>query len=116
MPAALVIHWRELAEILQSEGCNEVAAARERCATELENCLNAQTGEPLSISSAAKESGYTEEHVRRLLRENPDMNAGRKGKPLIRRGDLPLKAVAGRNAGKYDPVADARSLMSRQGS
>jgi hypothetical protein len=115
-PTQLIVTWRELAEILRSEGCTEVAAARERCATELENCLNVQSSEPLSISAAALASGYTQEHLRRLLRENPGMNAGRNGKPLIRRGDLPLKTVAARNAEKYDPVADARSLMSRQGS
>jgi hypothetical protein len=115
-PPALVIRWRELADILRAEGCIEVAAARERCATELENCLDSLNGEKLSITFAARESGYSEESLRRMLRENPSLNVGRKGKPLIRRADLPRKAVAGRNGGQYDPVADARSLMSRQGS
>ena len=48
-------------------------------------------------------------------------NHGRKNAPRVRRGDLPQKAatvrkgvsLARKNA--YDPIADARSLRSRQG-
>jgi hypothetical protein len=117
-PAALIIKWRELAEVLKAEGCPEVAAARERCATELETVLHAQQSEALSIDQAAVESGYNADYLRRLLRTTPALNAGRAGKPLILRRDVPRKAkslVRG-IAELYDASADAQSLMSRQGA
>jgi hypothetical protein len=95
-----------------------VAAARERCAAELEYALHAQEKEVLTIDRAAQESGYNAESLRRLLRSNPTLNAGRPGKPLMRRGDLPHKAtkrVVPRNPQQYDARADAQSLLGRQG-
>lgn len=119
MPSALVIQWRELAEILRAEGCSEIAATRERCACELEVCLHKQANEILSIQKAATESGYNADYLRRILRETPGLNAGRAGKPLIRRRDLPRKATVALVANgpvAYHVVADAQSLMSRQGA
>lgn len=118
-PTALVVEWRELAEILRAEGCIDVAAARERCATELETALHKQDAETLSVPQAAIESGYNEDYLRRLLRNTPALNAGRPGKPLIMRRDLPRKApptLVGKRLRKYDLNADAQSLMSQQGA
>jgi hypothetical protein len=112
-PSALILKWRELAETLRAEGCSEVAAARERCATELEAVLHTHDSQALSIEQAATESGYSAEHLRRLLREAPALNAGRSGKPLIHRRDLPRKAaikVVQRGPLMYDVDADARFL------
>jgi AraC-like DNA-binding protein len=117
-PDSLIVQWRELAEILRAEGCPEVAAARERCANELETVLHTTKNEPLSINQAAQESGYSAEYLRRLLRETPALNIGRVGKPLIRRRDLPRKAtttLVGRTPKRYDVAADAQSLVGRQG-
>ncbi|HVX40448.1 MAG TPA: hypothetical protein VHB25_12825 [Gemmatimonadaceae bacterium] len=72
----------------------------------------------LSLSQASQLSGYTSEHIARLVRQGSVINYGRKGKPLVRRGDLPQKpkrALASDNASPYDAAADARSLLSRQG-
>jgi hypothetical protein len=118
-PAALIVQWRELAEMLKAEGCLDVAAARERCATELETCLHKHDSQALSVENAASESGYNADYLRRLLRDKPALNAGRTGKPLILRRDLPRKAtkkVVRSGHVMYDAVADARSLMSRQGA
>ena len=38
------------------------------------------------------QSGYSADHIARLLREGKIPNSGRKAKPLIRRRDLPQKA------------------------
>lgn len=115
--AALLTRWRETAATLRSEGYTQGADMTERRATELEDCLTALDAETLSVSQAASESGYSAEHVRRMLSENPTLNAGRKGKPLIRRSDLPRKAsIAGKAPKLYDPIADARNLMGRQGA
>lgn len=117
-PSALVVKWRELAEVLRGEGCLEMAAARERCASELETTLHKQDNETLSIQQAANESGYSAEYLRRVLRDTPTLNAGRAGKPLIRRRDLPrkpTKALVGSGPMAYDAHADAQSLVKRQG-
>jgi hypothetical protein len=94
-----------------------VAAARERCATELEAVLHTHDSQALSMDTAADESGYSAEHLRRLLRDTPALNAGRAGKPLIHRRDLPRKAIKVVRSGPmmYDVTADAQSLVSRQG-
>jgi hypothetical protein len=118
-PAALIVQWRELAEMLRAEGCPEVAAARERCASELETSLHKHDNEALSVNQAASESGYSAEYLRRLLRDTPALNAGRTGKPLILRRDLPRKlaaALVGSGPKPYDVNADAQSLVSRQGA
>ena len=73
-------------------------------------------GELLSLKRAAAESGYSADHLGRLLREGKLTNSGRANAPRIRRGDLPLKvrrAVAPAAEPSYDPDADARSLVSR---
>lgn len=117
-PSALIVQWRELAEILRAEGCSEIAAARERCASELETSLHEHDSEALSVGQAASESGYSAEYLRRVLRDTPALNAGRPGKPLILRRDLPRRAAAtlvGSGPKPYDVGADAQSLVSRQG-
>jgi hypothetical protein len=117
-PTALIVQWRERAQVLHAEGCSAVAAARERCANELEALLHTIDTEALSIDQAANESGYSAEHLRRILRKTPALNAGRAGKPLILRRNVPRKAksLVGTSGLMYDPVADARSLLSRQGA
>ncbi len=118
-PAALIAEWRELAEILRAEGCPEVAAARERCASELETALRKHDSEALSVKQAASESGYSAEYLRRVLRESPALNVGRPRKPLILRRDLPRRVTStlvGSGPKPYDVDADAQSLVSRQGA
>ena len=72
----------------------------------------------LSIREAARLSGYSVEHLARSVRRGRIPNSGRKNKPLIRRNDLPQKVrclLARGDNEPYDVIADARSLMSRQG-
>jgi hypothetical protein len=47
-----------------------------------------------TVEEAAAESGYSEEHLRRLAREGGlpvERNGGSKSKIKVRRGDLPTK-------------------------
>jgi hypothetical protein len=116
--AALPSFWRQVAEELRFWGGNDgPARALERTADQLEASLRREGDAPLSCSQAAQQSGYSEEHIRRMLRQQPELNCGRRGKPAIRRRDLPLKAgrLADKAPRSYDATADARSLMSRQG-
>lgn len=45
----------------------------------------------LTLGEAAAESGYSTDHIRRLIRDGKLPNAGRRHSPLVRRGDLPMK-------------------------
>jgi hypothetical protein len=102
---------------LKAEGCSVVAAARERCATELETCLHMIDSQALSVEQAASESGFNRDYLRRMLRDKPALNAGRIGKPLILRRNLPRKAVSlvGSKPVMYDVAADVQALVSQQG-
>ncbi|HSU92218.1 MAG TPA: hypothetical protein VLI43_00825, partial [Gemmatimonadaceae bacterium] len=89
--------------------CDELLGELDRLADDAANVL-------LSLRRAAAESGYTADHLGRLLREGKLANAGRVNSPRIRRGDLPIKvrhAVASDAGRSYDPDTDARSLVSR---
>lgn len=89
--------------------CDELLGELDRLADDAANEL-------LPLRRAAAESGYTADHLGRLLREGKLANAGRANAPRIRRGDLPRKprrAVAAGPERAYDPDADARSLVSR---
>jgi hypothetical protein len=111
-PAELVIEWRVRGEQLKYEGSNEAAHTRALCAAELEASLKNRDNEILSIADAARESGYNEEYLRRLLRTHAELNVGRAGKPRIRRRDLPRKvskAVVRAPLKRYDAGADAFS-------
>lgn len=80
--------------------------------------VECEGNELLSISQAAILSGYSAEHLARSVRQGRIANSGRKHKPLIRRNDLPQKpnsSLARGDNEPYDVIADARSLMSRQG-
>ena len=86
----LIEAWRDRAGHLRRYA-PEVAAAWEDAATELEEHDHRHGQEELTRDEAAKESGYTPDHISRLIAEKRIKNVGRKGKPLVRRGDLPRK-------------------------
>lgn len=48
----------------------------------------------LNLQEAARESGYSADHLGRLLRDGKLPNAGRANAPRIRRRDLPRKPAA----------------------
>lgn len=48
--------------------------------------------EVLSLAAASAESGYSREHLARMIRQGTIPNAGRPNAPSVRRRDLPRKA------------------------
>src|ERR1700723_3498982 len=102
--------WREAAANRRRFGPDPVATALDVCARELEAALQHQEDVPLTLGQAAVESGYSEDHLGRQVRQGKIPNAGRPNAPRIRRGHLPrklLRKVAGPPSPAYDPVADA---------
>lgn len=65
---------------------------------EVENATIAEAEEILSLAEAAGETGYSANHLARLLREGRISNAGRPHAPRIRRSDLPKKPPPLRSA------------------
>ncbi len=61
----------------------------------------------LHLRDAARESGYSADHLGRLVREGKIPNVGRPHAPRIRRGDLPRKASALRGEAGRLSVLDA---------
>jgi hypothetical protein len=69
--------------------------------------------EALTLADAAKESGYSSEHLRHLVASGKLENVGRKHAPRVRRADLPRKCPVERE-GHYDADADALSLVAHR--
>ena len=84
---------------------------------DLQAVVAADGNAELTLSEAAGLSGYSHEHLGRLVREGKIPNAGKPGAPRIRRADVPRQpasALASSRSRTYDPSADARKLLSRQ--
>jgi hypothetical protein len=114
---ALAASWRVSAAELRRYGAEAQALTLESAADDVLVALARADDAVLTLGEAARESGYSAEHLGRLLREGRLPNAGRRGRPRIRAADLPRRArgpIAEGPSASYDPVADARSLASRR--
>ena len=89
-PVDLPALWRDRAKLLQPYAPG-VARAFEEAADALDGALVAADGDLLDLRAAAEASGYSVDHLARLVRDGTVPNAGRPRSPRIRRGDLPQK-------------------------
>ena len=88
---ALHQRWRTKAELFRVHGHEATARTYEVCSEELEAALRRSEEELLDLQAAAKESGYSPDHLGRLVRAGKVPNAGRRNAPKIRRCDLPRR-------------------------
>jgi predicted DNA-binding transcriptional regulator AlpA len=105
------------AELRDSFGDEPRARALEWAASQMERAIREDGDERLTLAEAALRSGYSRDHIARLIRDGRLPNAGRSGSPRIRAGDLPVRPprpVAGNRPRAYDPIADARAIGSRR--
>ncbi len=86
--------WRKQAKALRRYGGETPAVALDRCADDLEATLRERDETTLSLVEAARESGYSRDHLGRLVRDGKIPNAGRPNAPRIARRHLPRKAPA----------------------
>ena len=91
-PSTLSTTWRERAELLASFGDPNCARIWQLAAAELDEAQRALGAETLTLAEAARESGYSQDHLGSLIRRGKLPNAGRLHAPLIRRSDLPIKS------------------------
>lgn len=104
-----VLHgrWREQAELFRQHGHEATARAYELCSAELEQTLREVDDQLLDLQEAARESGYSSDHLGRLIRNGKIPNGGRRNAPRIRRSDLPRRPDSPRQpVGMIDPSAN----------
>lgn len=107
---ALAARWKAEADDLAGRYRDERGAALFRLhAAELEEELRAAADEELTLTEAARESGYSADHLRHLVADGAIPNAGKHGRPRIRRGDLPRKPGTPDDA--PEATRDARELL-----
>ena len=90
-PAELGHRWREEASILRRRGAASQACLLESCADELEKALRETAGMLLSLADAARATGYSPDHLGRLVKAGKVHNYGRPNAPRVRLADLPTK-------------------------
>jgi hypothetical protein len=90
----LPVAWRKHAKTLRRYGGEPPAVALERCADDLDATFRERDETTLSLVEAARESGYSRDHLGRLVRDGRIPNAGRPNAPRIARRHLPRKAPA----------------------
>jgi hypothetical protein len=109
----LAQHWRTKAKELLRMGFDGPGPRLlELCSDELDSSLRQEEDRTVTLKEAAELSGYTADHIGRLVRQGVIPNAGRKGKPLICLSDLPKRRgrVETSSTTTYDPELDAVGL------
>jgi len=90
--AGLPVEWKSRAMKLRRwAGASDAARAWEAAAEELEAALTGEEDDLLDLPSASFVSGYSADHLGRLVRQGRIPNAGRRNAPRIRTSDLPRK-------------------------
>jgi len=94
----LLQRWTdEAAHLRERYGMDAAARLCDAHVRELTAALSARQDELLTVAAAAVETRYSTQHLRALLAEGAIPNAGTKGRPRIRRADLPSpKSVSSR--------------------
>ena len=93
------------------------AAICDEAIADIEMIVADAAAKRLTLQEAAELSGYSADHLGRLLRDGKLRNVGRKHAPRILLGDLPKripKCLAPGLSRSYDPLTDARSLRVRR--
>ena len=89
MNTALSSQWRSRASDLERYSPSAAQAFRD-AADELENAL--QSGEGcVSLKEASTLGGYSTDSLQRMVAAGRIQNCGRKGRPRIRRAEVPVK-------------------------
>lgn len=105
--------WRARRDELERLGASVNGAMLcEEAIRDLEAVLAGSGSEALTLAEAAVRSGYSRDHLARLVRQGDLANVGRKHAPRVLARELPRKPkVAGAGAGSYDTSADARAAL-----
>ena len=103
----LAARWREEAQLLRRCGAHEAATTREACADELDAYERERGLQPLTLTQASAESGRHKDTIARYIDEGELENVGKKGSPLVRRGDLLAKLTKPSPRKKITPTTSS---------
>lgn len=87
----LLTLWRLKADATRNMGFEAVARAYEECSKHLRALHHRQREHPLTVEEASEDSGYSRDHLYRLVQEGTIPNVGENGQVRVRRMDLPRK-------------------------
>ena len=88
----LAARWVDEAQTARTRyGDDRVAGVIEMLASELRQALDSERESLLTLREAAAVSGYSADHLGRMVRRGRLLNRGRKHSPRVRQGDLPVK-------------------------
>ena len=97
----------------------DVLADAAKLAAEIIADLNAlhhaQTMEAVTLKEASAIGGYSIDHLQRLVAARQLENVGRKGRPRIRRGDVPIKrshSLQGLHNPTNDVISERRRIVA----
>jgi hypothetical protein len=108
----LAHEFRNEAEILRKWGELELARAVLHAADRLEMQERLAKLEELSLREASARSGFSYSAVEKMVRQGRIPNAGVKGSPRVRAGDLPSRPPTLIN-GRSGPDLASRALIGR---
>jgi len=114
--APFVAGLRDRAALLQDHGAAEAAVTCEKIAGDLERAFRDWWLAELTVSEASRESGYSTDRLRELVREGrlPDPRPeGSAGEIRIRRADLPRRPYTTAPSLAVDALAN-RILAGRR--
>lgn len=90
-PADLAVAWRREAVLLRARAAEVQARILEQCADELEAALAASARTRIGLAEAARLTGFTRGHLRRLVKAGTLPNHGTEREPAFLSTDLPRK-------------------------
>jgi hypothetical protein len=105
-PADVPEYLRAEAAGLREYGADSNARTLERAAEIMEWAQMVRDNEPLTLQQAAEESGFTYSTIEKKVANEELENVGEKGRPRVRRGDLPKKGRQPSRAEEPDLVGD----------
>jgi hypothetical protein len=111
-PEPFIAQWiRRRAEYAQTGAMLDGVKVCDLVLADLQRALDASAAEHVALSVASAESGYSVDHLRRLLREGRLDNVGTPRRPQVRRADLPRKH---RRSATVAPPGAAITLSRKQ--
>ena len=95
--------WRKQVRTLCEYGGETPAVAIESCAVQLEDALRESDEAILTLTDTTRESGYSADHLGRLVCHGKIPNAGRPGAPRASAGTSPAKPARPRHVWRPSP-------------
>lgn len=111
---ALISRWRSEADLLKCRGAAFQAETLESCATDLEISFHEWQAEQLTLEDASRESGYSYSTLQQKVATGKIANSGAKGRPRIRRCDLPRLGCSYKREVDGEPRLAGLILANRQ--